>query len=126
MVAQRLPAGNPVLPLVRSGKLRALGQTTQTRSAAMADIPTVAESGLPGYVADNWYGIAVPARTPATIIARLNEELNRATSAAATRERLFDIGMEPENGSSAQFAGFVKAEIAKWARVVKTTGLKSE
>ena len=130
VVAGRVPISIPTipgaLPLARSGKLRALAVTGEKRSPSAPEIPTVAESGVPGYAAGNWYGIAVPARTPAHIVARLNTELNRATTDAATRERLFDIGMEPENGSSARFAEFVKSEIAKWARVVKTTGLKPD
>ena len=113
-------------PHIDSGKLTAIAVTTSKRSSALPNVPTVAEAGVPGYAASNWYGIAVPARTPAKIIARLNEELNRATGAAATRERLFDIGMEPESGASARFAEFVKSEIAKWANVVKVTGLKAD
>ena len=130
VVAGRVPMSIPTipgaLPLARSGKLRALAVTGEKRSPSAPEIPTVAESGVPGYAANNWYGISVPARTPANIVARLNTELNRATLAAATRERLFEIGMEPENGSSARFAEYVKNEIAKWARVIKTTGLKPD
>jgi len=121
-----IPTIPAALPLARGGKLRALAVTGEKRSPSAPEIPTVAESGVPGYSAGNWYGIAVPARTPAKIIARLNEELNRATRAADTRERLFDIGMEAENGSSARFAEFVKNEIGKWAKVVKATGLKPD
>ena len=121
-----IPTIPGALPLARGGKLRALAVTGEKRSPSAPDIPTVAESGVPGFAASNWYGIAVPAKTPAKIIARLNEELNRATLATATRERLFDIGMEPENGSSLRFSEFVKNEIAKWAKVVKATGLKPD
>ncbi len=121
-----IPTIPGALPLARSGKLRALAVTGEKRSPAALEIPTVAEAGVPGYAAGNWYGIAAPARTPPEIIARLNEQLNRAMSATDTRERMADIGMEAETGSSAHFAAFVKAEIAKWAKVVKATGLKPE
>mgnify|MGYP003345747037 FL=1 len=130
VVAGRVPMSIPTipgaLPLARSGKLRALAVTGAKRSPSAPEIPTVAEAGVPGYAASNWYGIAVPARTPAKIIARLNEELNRATGAAATRERLFDIGMEPESGASARFAEFVKSEIAKWGKAVRDSGAKAD
>lgn len=112
MVAQRLPAGNPVLPLVRSGKLRALGQTTQTRSAAMADIPTVAESGLPGYVADNWYGIFAPAGTPAPVIARLNAELVKALNDPEVKARLIAAGQDPAPSTPEEMGAALRADIA--------------
>jgi tripartite-type tricarboxylate transporter receptor subunit TctC len=130
VVAGRVPMSIPTipgaLPLARSGKLRALAVTGEKRSPAVPEIPTVAEAGVPGYAASNWYGIAVPARTPAQIIARLNQQLTIALSAADTRERMFDIGMEPMTGSSVRFADFVKAEIVKWAKVVRATGLKPD
>ena len=112
MVAQRLPAGNPVLPLVRSGKLRALGQTTQPRSAAMAEIPTVAESGLPGYVADNWYGIFAPADTPAPVIARLNAELVKALNDPEVKARLIAAGQDPASSPPEEMGAALRAHIA--------------
>jgi tripartite-type tricarboxylate transporter receptor subunit TctC len=130
LVAGRVQLSIPTipgaLPLARSGKLRALAVTGEKRSPSAPEIPTVAEAGVPGYAASNWYGIAVPARTPPQIVTRLNEQLNRVMGAADTRERMFDIGLEPETGSSARFAAFVKEEIGKWAKVVKATGLKPE
>lgn len=125
-VQMSIPTIPGALPLARSGKLRALAVTSEKRSPSAPEIPTVAESGVPGYAAGNWYGIAVPARTPATIVAKLNEQINRAMAATETRERLFDIGMEAETGSSAQFSAFVNAEIGKWAKVVRAVGLKPE
>ena len=130
VVAGRVQVSIPTipgaLPLARAGKLRALAVTGEKRSPAAPEIPTVAESGVAGYAATNWYGIAVPARTPPSIVAKLNAQLNLATHAGETRERLLDIGMEPEGGGSAAFSSFVKNEIGKWARVVKATGLKAE
>lgn len=121
-----IPTIPGALPLARAGKLRALAVTGEKRSPAAPEIPTVAESGVAGYAATNWYGIAVPAKTPLPVIAKLNAQLNLATQAGETRERLLEIGMEPEGGGSAAFNGFVKNEIGKWARVIKATGLKAE
>jgi len=130
LVAGRVQLSIPTipgaLPLARSGKLRALAVTGEKRSPSAPEIPTVSESGVPGYAATNWYGIAVPARTPPQLVTRLNEQLTRAMNSADTRERLFDIGMEPETASSASFSAFVKSEIGKWAQVIKATGLKPE
>jgi tripartite-type tricarboxylate transporter receptor subunit TctC len=121
-----IPTIPGALPFARSGRLRALAVTGEKRSPAAPEIPTVAEAGVPGYSATNWYGIAVPARTPRQIIARLNEQLTLALSAADTRERMLDIGMEPATSNSAHFAEFVKSEIGKWAKVVQATGLKPD
>jgi len=130
VVAGRIQISIPTipgaLPLARAGKLRALAVTGEKRSPAAPEIPTIAESGVAGYAATNWYGIAVPAKTALPIIAKLNAQLNLATQAGETRARLLEIGMEPEGGGSATFSGFVKDEIGKWARVVKATGLKAE
>ena len=130
LVAGRVQLSIPTipgaLPLARSGKLRALAVTGVKRSPAAPDLPTVAEAGVPGYSATNWYGIAVPARTPPAIVASLNRELTLAVSAQDTRERMLEIGMEPETAAAARFAEFVKAEIAKWAKVVTAVGLKPD
>ena len=121
-----IPTIPGALPFTRSGKLRALAVTSEKRSPAAPEIPTVAEAGVPGYSATNWYGISVPARTPPQIIEKLNAQLTQALTAADTRERMLDIGMEPETGTSARFAEFVKSEIVKWAKVIKATDLKPD
>ena len=116
-----MPAG---LPLAKAGKLRALAVTGAQRSPAAPELPTVAEAGVPGYQASNWYGIAAPAKTPRAIIARLNQEFSRILAAPDVREKLLGVGMEPATNTPEQFADFMKSEIGKWARVVKIAGIR--
>jgi tripartite-type tricarboxylate transporter receptor subunit TctC len=118
-----IPGG---LPLARAGKLRALAVTSARRSPAVPELPTVAETGVPGYSASNWYGFAAPARTPGAIITKLNAEITRAVTAPDTRAHMADIGLEAETSTPAEFGEFMKAEIAKWAKVITATGLKPE
>jgi tripartite-type tricarboxylate transporter receptor subunit TctC len=118
-----IPGG---LPLARAGKLRALAVTSARRSPAVPELPTVAETGVAGYSATNWYGFAAPARTPGAIIAKLNAEITRAITAPDTRAHMADIGLEAETSTPGEFGEFMKAEIAKWAKVIKATGLKPE
>jgi len=113
------------LPNVKAGKLRALAVTTLARSPAMPDLPTIAESGLPGFDLTTWFGILVPAGTPPEIVARLNAEIVRALNAKDMRERLEKMGAEPPaNNTPEHFAAFIRAEAAKYAKVVKESGAK--
>ena len=121
---QLMFADPSALPLVRSGKLRALGQTTLKRSMTMADIPTVAESGLPGYVADNWYGLFVPAGTPAPVIARLNAELVKALNDPDVKAKLIAAGQDPSPSTPEEMGATLRADIAQWARVVEAAKIK--
>lgn len=114
------------LPLSRSGKLRALAVTGAQRSPAEPALPTVAESGVPGYQASNWYGFAAPAKTPRAIIDKLNREFTRIMAAPDVREKLLNVGMEPTTTTPEQYTEFVKAEIIKWTRVVKSAGIQAE
>jgi len=116
-----MPAG---LPLSKAGKLRALAVTGAQRSPAAPELPTVAEAGVAGYQASNWYGMAAPAKLPRPIIARLNQELGRIMAAPDVREKMLNVGMEPVTSTPEQFADFMKSEIGKWARVVKTAGVR--
>lgn len=119
-----IPTMPAALPLARAGKLRALAVTGAQRSPAAPELPTVAEAGVPGYQASNWYGIAAPAKTPRAIIARLNQEFSRIMAAPDVREKLLNVGMEPAANTPEQFADFMKSEIGKWARVVKIAGIR--
>jgi len=113
------------LPHVKAGKLRALAVTTLARSPAMPDLPTIAESGLPGFDLTTWFGLMVPAGTPPEIVAKLNAEVVRALNAKDMRERLEKMGAEPPaNNTPEHFAAFIRAEAAKYARVVKESGAK--
>ena len=115
------------LPNVRAGKLRALALTTLARSPAVPDLPTIAESGLPGFDLTTWFGVMVPAGTPPGIVAKLNAEIVRALAAKDMRERLEKMGAEaPANNTPEHFAAFIRTEAAKYAKVVKDSGAKVE
>ena len=121
-------AGNmpQLVPFVRSNRLRALGVTTATRAAAEPDIPTIAESGLPGYESVQWYGLFAPAHTPRDIIDRLNKEAAAIVGAPQTRDRLAADGAEVVASSAEAFGAFYQAELVKWAKVVRDAGIKPE
>jgi len=111
---------------IKSGKLRAIAQTGAKRSPALPDVPTIAESGFPGFEATAWYGVHAPARTPKAIVARLNSEFVKALKLPDVRERLSSLGFEI-SGSTPEFYGnYIKSEIKKWAKVVKASGAKPE
>jgi len=114
------------LPLSRAGKLRALAVTGAQRSPAEPAVPTVAESGVPGYQASNWYGFAAPAKTPRAIVDKLNRELARIMASPEVREKLLNVGMEPTTSTPEQYTEFIKAEVVKWTRVVKAAGIQAE
>jgi tripartite-type tricarboxylate transporter receptor subunit TctC len=115
----------PSIELIRAGKLRALAVTSTTRSEALPELPTVGDF-LPGYEASAWYGIAVPAGTPAVIVERLNQELNAAFADPKMKARIAELGGTPLPGSPADFAKLFAAETEKWAKVVKFSGAKVE
>ena len=113
------------LEFIRSGKLRALAVTSVTRQAVLPDVPPVAQF-LPGYEATAWFGIGVPKGTPADIIATLNREINAGLADAKLKARLHDLGGEEFPGSPDDFAKFIAAETAKWAKVVRFAGIKPQ
>ncbi|MDB5602890.1 MAG: Tripartite-type tricarboxylate transporter, receptor component TctC [Xanthobacteraceae bacterium] len=114
------------LGLIQSGELRAIGVTAPERSPVLPNIPTVAEQGYPGFNAGTWYGLLVPAGTPANIVARLNEAGNAALKSPAIVERLQAEGGVVLGGSSAAFTDILKADNGKWSKVVKEAGLSQE
>ena len=111
---------------IKSGKLRALAQTGAKRSAALADVPTIAEQGFPGFEATAWYGVMAPAKTPKPIVGRLNAEFVKALKAPDVREKLSALGFEIEASTPEHFGAYIKSEIKKWAKVVKASGAKPE
>ena len=113
-------------PHVRSGKLRALAITTAKRSPVYPEVPTVAESGLPGYQADVWYGVIAPAKTPAEIVARLNREIAAIVRSSEVRDRLAAQGAEVASSTPEQFVRLMKADIAKWAKVTSRLNLQTQ
>lgn len=113
-----------MVPQVKAGRVRGLAVTSLQRSSALPDLPTVSDSGVPGYSSTAWSGIVVPSGTPRAIVTRLNSEINKALTAPTARERLAALGYEPVGGTAEQFAAFVRKESAKWADVVKRTGAR--
>jgi tripartite-type tricarboxylate transporter receptor subunit TctC len=114
------------LPHVRSGRLRALGVGSRARSPVMADVPTIAEAGVPGYEAVNWIGMVAPAGTPAAIVARLHDEVTAALDSPELQKHFAAEGLDIMRMSTPEFGTFMAAEMAKWERVVKEGGIKAE
>jgi tripartite-type tricarboxylate transporter receptor subunit TctC len=113
-------------PHVKSGKLRGLGVTSLKRSPSLPDVPAIAEGGYPGFEASGWLGIAFPAKTPAAIVERMHRETVAAMAMPEVREQLQNAGLEPALKDTAAFRGYIKAELAKWTKLVKDAGLKAD
>jgi tripartite-type tricarboxylate transporter receptor subunit TctC len=111
---------------IKAGKINALAVTTLKRSPLVPDLPTVAETGLKGFEANNWYGILVPARTPRAIINRLNKDISAALLTPQIKELLFKQGLDVAPESPEAFGAYIKSEHTKWAKVVKAAGLKAD
>ncbi len=112
------------LPLVREGKLRAFGVTSRKRSAVAPDLPTMAESGYPGFEAVPWFGLMAPAGTSPAIIDKLHRETVRVLAIPDVRQKLFDLGLDVIGGSPAEFADVIERELPQWAKVIKAAGIK--
>ena len=133
VATQDLLAGNTQLmfqlmtgiaQFVKAGRVRAIAVASPRRSIALPDVPTAAESGLPGFESSAWFGILAPIKTPKPIIDRLNREINGLLDEPAFRKRIIEIGVEPMGGSAADFAAYLDAEIRKWGEVVRRSGAK--
>lgn len=114
------------LPFIKAGRLRALAVIAPRRLAALPDVPTAAEAGLPNYEVTTWYGVLAPAGTPKPIIARLNAEIVRVMHAPDLQERFAATGTEPKTSTPEEFADFIQQEMAKWGKVVRAAGLKAD
>ena len=129
-VAGQIEMSFPVVvglpPLIEAGKLRALAVTTAKRAALIPSIPTLNESGLPGYDLSSWYGVAAPAGVPRDIIAQLSAVIGKVVNTPEMKESFLNLGLEPQTNTPEQFAMFIHGEIAKNANVIKSAGVKSE
>jgi len=114
------------IPYIKAGRLRALAVTTSRRSSGVPDLPTVSESGLPGFEAITWHGVVVPRATPAPLVERLNADILQALRSRDLRERLESLGAELAPGSPQDFADYIAREIPKWAKVVQDSGARAE
>ena len=125
-VSMTMTGAPAVMPHVQSGRLRALGVSSPQRMPALAQIPTVAESGVPGFDATQWYGVVAPVGTPKDIVARLNAEIRKIMQSKEMLERLNTEGAISAGGTPEQFDAYIKSEIARWGAVVKAAGMKAD
>lgn len=117
---------NTVIPNVKSGKLRALAVTGKTRIAALPDVPTAQEAGLPGYEAVGWMGIYAPKGTPSAIVSRMASEIGKAMAQPDIRDRLAAQGFQAATDTPAQFDAYLKSEMAKWTKVAREANVQPE
>ncbi len=115
-----------VMPHVKAGRLRALAVTVTKRSPAAPDVPTMEEAGVPGFEITNWFGVYVPAGTPKAVIAKLNTEMSRVLNLPDVKQRLAEQGLETVGNSVEQFDAFFKAEILKYAKIIKDSGARAD
>jgi len=120
-------SGVPALqPMIQAGKLRAIAIGSLKRFPAIPEVPTFVEAGLPGYESTNWFGLLAPARTPRDVIGRLNVETDKVLKGADLRTRFLNAGLDAKGGSPEVFGAFIRAEIATYARVIKTAGVPQQ
>jgi tripartite-type tricarboxylate transporter receptor subunit TctC len=115
-----------VMPHIKAGRLRPLAVTGAKRSPAAPDVPTIAESGFPGFAATAWYGVLAPAKTPKPIVKRLHDEVLHALAQPDVKQRLESVGFEIVGGTPDEFGAYIKTEIKKWEKVVKASGAKPD
>jgi tripartite-type tricarboxylate transporter receptor subunit TctC len=116
----------PVLGYIRAGRVVAIAVTSAKRSAVLPDVPTVAESGMPGYESTTWYGFLGPAGLPKDIVAKLNSAIVAAVGTKEMRDRYVALGSDPETSTPEQFAAYLRNDIVSWSKVVKASGAKAE
>jgi tripartite-type tricarboxylate transporter receptor subunit TctC len=114
------------MPYIQAGRLRPLGVTTTKRAEALPDVPTISEAGVPGYESVQWFGMLVPVGTPRPVIDRLHQEITRSLRASEMKERLNSLGLDVVGSTPEEFGTYIKSETEKWAKVIKTMGIKPE
>jgi tripartite-type tricarboxylate transporter receptor subunit TctC len=122
-IGANFPSIPTAIPYIKAGKLRALGVTTVKRTQALPDVPSIAEAGLPGYEATQWFGVLAPAATPRAIIDRLYQEVSRALRTPDVKGHMNADGAEVVASTPEEFAGYIKSETEKWAKVIKAAGI---
>jgi len=125
-IAANFPSVPTAMPYVKAGRLRGIGVTTLKRVEVLPDVPSIAEAGLPGYEATQWFGLLAPAGTPRPIIDRLYQESSRALRSADMKERMTAEGLEVVGGTPEEFASYIRSETEKWTRVIKAAGIKPQ
>jgi tripartite-type tricarboxylate transporter receptor subunit TctC len=115
-----------VINQVKAGRLRAIAVTTARRSVATPDLPTIADSGVPGYDVGSWYGLLAPAGTPKDIIARLNSDVHKVLRQPDVKQRLDASGFEALTSTPEEYGAFMRSEVEKWAKVIKAAGIRGE
>jgi tripartite-type tricarboxylate transporter receptor subunit TctC len=114
------------VPHIKSGRLKGLAISSLTRVGALPDVPTVTEGGFPGFEERSWVGYFAPAKTPAAIVRKLNGEINPILGLADVKSRLDSMGLETNPGSPEAFGAYLKSEVAKWAKIIKTIGVTAD
>jgi len=114
------------MPFIKSGKIKPLGVTSEKRSLVLPNVPTIAETGIPGYSATTWYGIYAPKGTPTEVVKKIHEVTVEVLNIPELREQMIQRGFEPIGNTPEQFASFISSEISKWAKVIKLAGIESE
>ena len=125
-VAFLIETAGPVVPQIKSGRLRALGITSAQRLPMLADVPTIAEAGLKDYAYTTWYAVWAPAKTPPAIVNRLNQAVRKISAAADVRASMQNSGIEPDPSTPAQLDERVRAELAKWSKIIRDAGIKAQ
>ena len=125
-VTMTIAAVATFLPLVRDGRLRAIAVASEKRTPTLPDVPTVAESGYPGFDTSSWQGAWAPAKTPAALVRRLNQDLQRLVALPDVRARFAELGMEPAGTTEQELARIIQSDLVKWANVIKASGAKTE
>jgi tripartite-type tricarboxylate transporter receptor subunit TctC len=125
-IAANFPSVPTAMPYIKAGRLRGIGVTTLKRVEVLPDVPSIAEAGLPGYEATQWFGLLAPAGTPRTIIDRLYQESSRALRSADMKERMTAEGLEVVGSTPEEFASYIRAETEKWTQVIKAAGIKPQ
>jgi tripartite-type tricarboxylate transporter receptor subunit TctC len=125
-IAANFPSVPTAMPYIKAGRLRGLGVTTLKRVEVLPDVPSIAEAGLPGYEATQWFGLLAPAGTPRPVIDRLYQESSRAVRSADMKERMTAEGLEVVGSTPEEFASYIRAETEKWTQVIKAAGIKPQ